>query len=118
MEKIFNAIQWVWNLFSQWVNMFRAFFNAVIDFFSSVWSIINTLWYGAKTLFASVLDLVNQILTWELFDHLPGRFHDLSQFIGGPATIFLATLFFVILVRIWIAFVFKILRLNIDYKWK
>ena len=43
-------------------------------------------------------------------------FVKLVPYLGGRWTTFVATLFFIILVRIAIAFVFKIFRFNVDYK--
>lgn len=116
MTAISNAIKSVWSFISQLYYVIRDWFNIVWDVFSSIWSILSTLWYWAITLFSNLLSLIKQVFEWYVFENLPNWFNQLSQFIGGPATVFVMTLLFIVIVRIWIAFVFKIFRLNIDYK--
>lgn len=109
----------LFSLFQRFFNIVINFFSSILNFFTWLWSILSTLWFGAKTLFSKVIELVNEIFNWWLFDYVLWRFNELVLFIGRPAVLFISTLFFVVLVRIGIAFVFKMFRLNIDYKkWK
>ena len=41
--------------------------------------------------------------------------NNIVPYLGGWGTTFLATVLFIIIFRIWVAFVFKLLRMNIDY---
>ena len=74
------------------------------------------MFYWLKTITLAVIDLVKQVFEWTVFSYMSNWFVTLSKFIGWPATIFVATLLFIVFVRIWIAFIFKICRLNLDYK--
>jgi len=41
--------------------------------------------------------------------------NNIVPYLGAWGTTFLATVLFIIIFRIWVAFVFKLLRMNIDY---
>lgn len=101
--------------FSNWV---MNFFNSLSSIVSSIISIVQALFYWLITLLSAVWDLVIQIFEWSAFINITSTFGTISNYIWWPATVFIATIFFVIIVRIWIAFVFKIFRLNIDYHTK
>lgn len=96
----------------------ESFFNVITSVLSYVWSILKTLWFWLTSLLTWLWDLINQILSWSIFDYVWSGFVELSKFIWTPAVVFIASLFLIILLRVWMAFVFKILRLNVNYKVK
>lgn len=98
------------------------FWKGVLSFFSSLWSIISwwisiiqAIFYWLTSLLSKVWDLAIQIFDWWVFTNVGRAFEILSAYIWWPATAFLGVMLFLIIVRIAIAFVFKIFRLNIDY---
>lgn len=115
IDKIFMVLSSIWSIFNRLWNIILNFFNSILEVISTIVSISSTLWYWVRTLFSSVIDLTRQLFQGELFYNVWLIFKDLSTFIWTPATIFLATLFLVVIVRIWISFVFKLLRLNANY---
>lgn len=78
-------------------------------------SILQSLWYGATTLFSWIWEVVNQVFDSPVFDYIWNIRNYLVNFMWYPTVLFLCTMFIIILVRIWIALVFKVLRLNVDY---
>ena len=115
LEKIVLWIQNLWSIITRIWNIFVSISNWFIEIISTIVSIFSTLWFWIRTLFVSVIDLVRQLFQGELFYNVWRIFNYLSTFIWTPATIFLATLFLVVIVRIGISFVFKLLRLNANY---
>lgn len=104
------------------VSSIWSFARLIWDFISSIWSIISffvslikVIRYSFTTLITAVWNLIVQVFDWWAFNSLFESIDIISNYIGGPATVFLCTLFFVVLVRIAIAFVLKILKLNIEY---
>ena len=115
-ESIVRFYDWISNWLSLFFHKITIFFDSIINFFSYLVDIILALFYGAKTLFSWIMHLFNQILDWELFSTTIRFFNYISVFIWWPGALFLLWLFWVILVRIWIAFCFKLMRLNVDWK--
>lgn len=116
MEYLVNWFSMLFALLQRFFNIVINFFSSILNFFTSLWSILSTLWYGAKTMFSKVIELVNDLFSWSLLGYVSSTFNDLVFYLWIKRTLFFSTLFVVILVRIWIAFVFKVLRLNMDYK--
>lgn len=115
IERILMVLSSIWSIFSRLWTIIVYFFNNITEVIGTVVSIASTLWYWVRTLFSSVIDLTRQLFQGELFYHVWITFNNLSTFIWVPATIFLASLFLVVIVRIGISFVFKLLRLNANY---
>lgn len=119
-ENIFNAISGFWVGLS-W--RFSSFFSLISNFFTSVWTVIwyvrsvfQSMWYWLTTLLSWVWDsLKNVIWSW-LFWYLYNWFMDLSWIVWYWPALFIASLLFVAMVRICIWLVFKMFRLNVDYK--
>lgn len=109
MEKIVKILQSI-------SDFFIAFYDAVIDLCSYILSILWFIRYWWKTLLVWIFKLIVSVLDWWVFVNVARALHDLSEYIGGPAVIFIASLLFIAVIRILVAFVFKLLRLNIDYK--
>lgn len=115
MSGIINSINafisYFWKLYTAVI----WFFNLIWSFFTSIFSILQSLWYGATTLFSWIWEVVNQVFDSPVFDYIWTIWNYLVNFLWYPTVLFLCTMFIIILVRIWIAFVFKVLRLNVDY---
>lgn len=107
MEKLTAVITNIWDFFS-------TFTNWVLDFISFLVSIVWFIRYAWKTLIIWVYKLFLRVLNSSVFLNVSQAFLNLSDYIWFGAY-FIYALMFVIIVRIIIAFVFKILRLNIDY---
>lgn len=101
--------------FNVFVNKFITFCNSVVNVLSYLWSLLKTLWFWLTSLLSWVWDLIVQLFNWTIFDYVASAFESISYYIWTPAVVFLSSLFLIIILRIAIAFVFKILRLNIDY---
>lgn len=119
MEKIANAIASLWSIVNGWydsiVNSTSSFFSVVRSVFSFFIEIFGALFYLWKSLLIAIWKLFQYVISWEAFIKVFSTLKDISTYIGGPATAFLSALLFVIIARIIIAFLFKILRLNLDY---
>lgn len=116
MDYLVNVFSLLITNLSRFFTLCKTFFQSIIDFLWNIWSILSTLWFWIKTLLNWIWSLIEYIFNWTLFDYLFNWFNDLSLYIGFGGVTFLSSIFFVILVRICIAFVFKMFRLNIDYK--
>lgn len=110
-KELINVLSSIWT----WI---IDFFNSLSSIISTVISIFKTLIYWATTLFTWTIKLVIQIFEWWVFDSVAQSIDYISSYIWWPATVILMSVLFIIIVRIWIAFVFKILKLNIDYHTK
>lgn len=108
LEKITNFLHSI-------SDFFIAFYDSVVDIFWYILSILWFIWYWWKTLIVWVYKLLLSIFDSWTFVNVSLAFHDLGDYIGGPAVVFIGALFFIILVRIIVAFIFKLLRLNVDY---
>ena len=91
------------------------FFNSLSSIISSIISVVQALWYWLTTLLSAVRELIVQLFEWYPFINTASAFGIISNYIGWTATVFFATILFVIIIRIWVSFVFRILKLNIDY---
>lgn len=116
MEWLTNALSMIVVNFTNFFTMCKQFFQSIINFFNSTWSILSTLWFWLKTLLNWSMKLINEIFSWSLFDYLYEWFNQLQLYVGFAWATFIASLLFVCMVRIAIWFVFKMFRLNIDYK--
>ena len=102
--------------FNVFVNKFITFCNTIVAVLNYIWSILKTLWFWLTSLLTGVWDLISQLFAWQLFDYLWSWFVQLSQYIWTPAVIFISSLLLLVFLRIWIGFVFKLFRLNMNYK--
>lgn len=116
---IVNAVLNVASTISNWfwilINRIVSIWNGFVNVFSYIITLFKTLFYWLTSLLSSLWNLISQVFQWEVLSTVSDTFIKLSEYIWTPATIFMASLLFIIFVRIVIAFVFKILRLNIDY---
>jgi len=95
------------------------FFGWVYDFLvllsSYIVSIAWFLFYSWKSLIVWVFKVFYNLIDWDVLVNVIASFYKLADYIGGPWALLLFCLFFIVIVRILIAFIFKILRLNLDY---
>lgn len=108
MEKIVSILQSIWD-FWEWIS------NAIV---SIAWFLVSILWflrYSWKTLLVWIYKLFLWVLNSWVFVNVSQAFLDLSDYIWIWAY-FIYALLFVAIIRILIAFVFKILRRDADYK--
>lgn len=116
---IVDAIVNLWITISNWfANLIRSIwdlFSWIISVVNYVIDIISALFFGFGSLLSWIWDLIIEVFDWGVFVNVWRVFGILSEYIWWPATVFMATLLLIIVFRIFIAFIFKILRLNIDY---
>ena len=103
------------NAISNFTIKISNFFEQIVNFVWYLVSIVKTLRYWLTSLLSASFDLFKQVFEWEAITTTITYFWKIAEYIWGPATTFLASLFIIIILRIWIAFVFKLFRLNIDY---
>lgn len=110
----------IWDSINNLTLRISNFFDPIINVVWYIISIVKTLWFWLTSLLTSSFELFKQIFEWEAITTTAKYFGVIWEYIWGPATVFLASLFVLIILRIWIAFVFKIFRMNLDYKisWK
>lgn len=97
-------------------NTIANIWNTLSSFISSLVWIIQTIFYWLTSLLGAVWDLFyKMVIDVDPFVNVNRAFVYISNYIWWPATVFISTLLVVAILRIVIAFVFKILRLNIDY---
>ena len=104
------------------VNIWLSLYDFIYDFWmtcinilSYIASILWFIWYGWKTLLIWLFKILWNIFDWWVFVNVNRAFIFISDYIWWPVTIIFVSLLFIIIIRIIIAFVFKLLRLNIDY---
>lgn len=102
--------------FNVFVNKFVAFCNIIISVLSYIWSIIKTLWYWLTSLLTGAWELITDFFSWYIFDYLGYWFTFLTNYIWVWPVVFMSSLLLLILLKIWISYVFKIFRLNLDHK--
>lgn len=119
MDALVNNIKSFWTLivhsFENFLYFMQQLWNAFLEIWSFIVSIFWFIYYAWKTLIVWIAKLIWSVVDWWVFVNVNRAFDVISDFIGGPATIFIAALFLIIIIRILIAFVFKMMRLNIDY---
>lgn len=118
-DDIFDSIQdfssSVWNFFSVLIQKLSDFFGAILNVVSYIFAILKAIWFWLVSLLSWVWDLIVEVFNWDVFVRVNSAFNQLWEYIWGPAVVFLSTLLFLIIFRIWVAFVFKILNRNIEY---
>lgn len=116
MEFIVNWLSLITTNIVKFFAMCRTFFQSILDVLWTIRSIIETLWFWLKTLTIASWDLIVWVFDWSLFEYLFNWFNSLTGFIGLWWTLFVVSLLSVVIIRIVIWFVFKMFRLNVDYK--
>lgn len=108
MQAIVNVLSDIWT-----------WFQNIVDFLSSLLSFLISIlwfiWYAWKTLLVWVYKLIVYVFEWWVFVNVARAFDFIADYIWTPWAIFVSALLFVIIVRIIIAFVLKIFKLDIDY---
>lgn len=99
-----NLINSIWNWFQFIVDLITALFWIIKALFLWLYTLLNSLW-----------SIIENVITSTVFYNIHNALWYISNFIWWPATVILSSLLVISMIRIWIAFVFKILRLNIDY---
>lgn len=112
IKSIFQSIMW---FFENFIYLMQQIWNWFLDIGSFIISILWFLYYSWKTLINWLWRLIFNVFDWWVFVNVNSAFMDISNYIGGPATVFLASLLLIAIIRVLIAFIFKLMRLNIDY---
>lgn len=115
VEAIQNFTSNFGSYFWTFVQRITNFFNTIIDAVSYVISILKAIWFWLVSLLSWIWDLIVEVFQWDVFVRVNSAFTQLWDYIWWPAVVFLSSLLLLIIFRIWVSFVFKILRLNIDY---
>lgn len=115
MDKIVEAITSFKNLILSIFNWITDFFGVIVDIWKSIISILSALWYAVSTLFTWLRDIAKEVVSNGALVQVSSAFGQLSEYIWWWPTILLASLLMIIMVRIIVAFVLKLFRLNIDY---
>ena len=115
MQYLTNVLSLISTNITKFFSMCRTFFQSIIDFFNNIWNILEWLRFWLKTLLSGLRTFIQQVFEWQLFSYLYSWFNDL---VGRAwyAGAFIAWFLFLVFVRIAIAFVFKLFRLNVDYR--
>lgn len=116
---IVNAVLSVGSTISNW---FSILITKIVSFFTLIWNfvwylfdIVKALFYWLTSLLSWVWKVFVNIIDLWFFSSVWNTFSQIASYIWGPVTVILSSLFLLVIFRIWIAFVFKIFRLNIDY---
>lgn len=105
------------NAISNFTLKISGFFEPIINVVWYIISIFKTIWFWLTSLLTEIADLIDDVFVeWDFFHNIWQTFGTLWQYIWFPWVLLLSTLLLITMLRILIAFVFKIFRLNIDYK--
>lgn len=115
VKAISNFSSVVSGWFSSLITIFSNFFNSVSQVLWYILSIFRALWYALTSILSWLRSLIVEIFNSWVFVNVARAFNNLADYIGGPAVVFISSLLIIIIFRIWVAFVFKLFRLNIDY---
>lgn len=104
------------------VSIFSGVYNFLIDFWETCVNVLSYIvswlwfiWYWWKTLIVWTFKLVAQVVSGSVFLNVNNAFIYLSHYIWLVPTVFLSAWLLLAIIRILVAFVFKILRKNLDY---
>lgn len=112
---IWSIVDWIWNFFTGVLDFFVAIYEILVNIASFIISAIWFIYFAWKTLIVWVARLLYDVLDGSVFYNVNRAFVYISDYIWWPATIFLSALLLIIIIRIIIAFVFKLMKMNIDY---
>lgn len=115
VDAVLRLIDTIGNWFWLLLNRLVSFFQSVVEIIWYWVSVFKTIFYWIGSLLGSVYDLFKEIIGGSVIVNVWKAFWDLASYIWWPAVVFISSLLLVVIIRILIAFVFKILRLNIDY---
>lgn len=115
MDKIVEAITSFKNLILSIFNWITDFFAVIVDIWKNIISILSSLWYAVSTLFTWLRDIAKEVVSNGALVQVSSAFGQLSEYIGAIPAMLLASLLMIAMVRVIIAFVLKLFRLNIDY---
>lgn len=110
MDWIIDLYNWFQQRFWNLINMLWDFFSSVWNVLSYIWEIIKALRFWMGSLLSWLWNLIVEIMEWDIFIDLKITFGYISDYIGGPATVFLSTLLLIAFFRIFISFVFKLFK--------
>lgn len=116
VDSILNFTSNFGNIFWNLIQSINSIWQSIINVFSYIFSILKALWLWLTSLLSPIWELISDVLWNGAISSLAQSIDRISGYIWWPATIFIMTLFVLVLTRIVIAFVFKIFRLNLDYK--
>lgn len=117
--QVVDAILHVWQNISDWSSVLTTrittIWNSILNVLSYVVRIFQAIRYALTSLLTSAKELLSQVIEWDVFFQVWSALSKLTDYLWWPAVVFLATMLLLALFRIAIAFVFKILKLNLDY---
>ena len=116
VDSILNFTSNLWSMFWNLIQSINSIWSSIINVLSYIWSILKALWLWLTSLLTPIWELISSVLWNGAISSLAQSIDSIASYIWWPAVVFIMTLFMVILVRIVVAFVFKILRLNFDYE--
>ena len=113
-------------LISNAINNFVVEFKNFFWFFWQLWNILESIasfilsvcwffWYAWKSLVIWIYKLLYYVFDWSVFVNVNRVLVQISDYIWWPATVFLSCMLILVIIRIIVAFVFKIFRRNLDY---
>ena len=105
------------DFFSSFYDLLVNFYDWLMSVLGSIAWILASIWYWFTTLTSWILNI--QFV--EIFNNgalvkANQTLIDLWWLIWGPAVVFLCSIILLVIARVVVAFVFKILRLNLDYQ--
>lgn len=104
-----NGLSQILSVLVQIKDLFLSVCNFIFD-------IIQTLRFWFHSLTTWITEIFADIFwVWDLWGLIYYGWDSVWELIWWPATVIIASLLLIVMVRIIIAFVFKMLRLNIDY---
>ena len=110
-----SVVESISNRFGLLIQRLWNFFQPILDVLSYIGAIFKTIRYWITSLLSGLWDLIVDVIQWWVFYNVWNAFTQISSYIWWPATVFIASMLFIIMIRIFIAFIFKLFRLNIDY---
>ena len=111
-EELINTI-YSWS--NALVEVLRSFVDVVKDIWSFVLSILQSIRYWLSTLTSSLWQIIDETIGNGALVSTVRTLDSLWDYIWWPAVVFLFSIILLVIGRIIIAFVFKVLRLNLDY---
>lgn len=112
IASIWTDLSWK---FSVLISRLTDFFQPVLDVLGFFWGVIKWIWYWLWSLLWSLFDLIAYVFDSSVFVNVNSAFINISNFIWWPATIFLVSVMLLWILRMFIWFVFSILKWNIQY---
>lgn len=115
LSNVSSDVSWIMDTISSLWKTISNFFDSLWTIISYLWSIIEVIRYWFASLVSGAFNLVIEVLNWEAILNTARAFWKIAEYIWWPATVFLASLLIIIMLRIAIWFVWRILKMNDSY---